>query len=44
MLVENLSKYSISEIMGHLKGTSSQLTFKEFVDPFTGEHVNKGKK
>ena len=95
MLVEIPPKYSVSEIMGYLKGKSSlmifdrhanlkykygnrhfwcrgyfvdtvgknekriaeyvknqlqedvlsdQLTFKEYLDPFTGEQVNKGKK
>jgi putative transposase len=94
MLVEIPPKYSVSEIMGYLKGKSSlmifdrhaslkykygnrhfwcrgyfvdtvvknekriaeyvrtqlqedvmsdQLTLKEFVDPFTGEQVNRGK-
>lgn len=95
MLVEIPPKYSVSEIMGYLKGKSSlmifdrhanlkykygnrhfwcrgyfvdtvgknekrvaeyvrnqlqedvladQLTFKEYIDPFTGEQANKGQK
>ena len=68
MLVRIPPKYSVSEIMGYLKGKSSlmifekranlkynqnqlkndleydQLTLNEYIDPFTGEPVKKGRK
>jgi putative transposase len=42
MLVEIPPKYSVSEIMGYLKGKSSLMIFdRRAIDPFTGEPSKK---